>query len=53
MLQEWCYSAQNGWYSGELNGMKIQPALNSSLAAAQWEENGVTQLRVYYQGSFK
>jgi hypothetical protein len=53
LLQEWCYSSRNGWYLGELNKLKIQPAANSSVAATQWEDNGTTQIRVYYQGAHK
>ncbi len=35
-LQEYCYSADKGrWFLGELGGMKIQAATNTSIAAIQ------------------
>jgi hypothetical protein len=51
LLQEWCYSMRDGWHLGELGELKIQPAANSSVAATQWDDNGTTQIRVYYQGA--
>ncbi|SJL06968.1 uncharacterized protein ARMOST_10310 [Armillaria ostoyae] len=51
VLQEYCYSADKGrWFPGELGGMKIQAATNTSIAAIQYgDDQGGVHICVYCQ----
>ncbi|KAK0485377.1 fungal fucose-specific lectin-domain-containing protein [Armillaria luteobubalina] len=51
VLQEYCYSADKGrWFPGELGGMRIQAATNTSIAAIQYgDDRGGVHIRVYCQ----
>ncbi|KAK0216586.1 fungal fucose-specific lectin-domain-containing protein [Armillaria nabsnona] len=51
VLQEYCDSADKGrWFPGELGGMKIQAATNTSIAAIQYgDDRGGVHIRVYCQ----
>ena len=50
-LQEYCYDNGN-WFQGGLNGMDIQAAFNTSIAAFQYENDIGLHIRVYCQGSW-
>ncbi|KAL1679136.1 fungal fucose-specific lectin-domain-containing protein [Schizophyllum commune] len=47
-LQEYCYDNGN-WFQGGLNGMDIQAAFNTSIAAFQYENDTGLHIRVYCQ----